>query len=176
MNGKELQMKAILKFVKFVLIRKISVYMRAVIQRVTEASCTVDGEVTGRIDTGFLVLLGIEDADTGDDLQWLAQKICGLRVFGDENGLMNKALADVDGNILLISQFTLFAQTKKGNRPSFLRAAKPDMAIPLYEQMITTLKTITGKKIATGIFGADMKISLVNDGPVTIIIDTKVRE
>jgi D-tyrosyl-tRNA(Tyr) deacylase len=150
--------------------------MRAVIQRVTEASCTVDGEVTGRIDTGFLVLLGIEDADTGDDLQWLAQKICGLRVFGDENGLMNKALADVDGNILLISQFTLFAQTKKGNRPSFLRAAKPDMAIPLYEQMITTLKTITGKKIATGIFGADMKISLVNDGPVTIIIDTKVRE
>jgi D-tyrosyl-tRNA(Tyr) deacylase len=176
MNGKELQMKAILKFVKFVLIRKISVYMRAVIQRVTEASCTVDGEVTGRIDTGFLVLLGIEDADTGDDLQWLAQKICGLRVFGDENSLMNKALADVDGNILLISQFTLFAQTKKGNRPSFLRAAKPDMAIPLYEQMITTLKTITGKKIATGIFGADMKISLVNDGPVTIIIDTKVRE
>jgi len=123
-----------------------------------------------------LVLLGIEDADTGDDLQWLAQKICGLRVFGDENGLMNKALADVDGNILLISQFTLFAQTKKGNRPSFIRAAKPDKAIPIYEQMIEILKTITGKKIATGIFGADMKISLVNDGPVTIIIDTKNRE
>ena len=150
--------------------------MRAVIQRVTQASCTVDDEITGRIDTGFLVLLGIEDADTGDDLQWLAQKICGLRVFSDENGLMNKALADVYGNILLISQFTLFAQTKKGNRPSFLRAVRPDKAIPLYEQMIEALKTITGKKIATGIFGADMKISLVNDGPVTIIMDTKDKD
>jgi D-aminoacyl-tRNA deacylase len=150
--------------------------MRAVIQRVTLASCTVDGEVTGKIDTGFLVLLGIEDADTTDDLQWLAQKICSLRVFGDENGLMNKALADVDGNILLISQFTLFAQTKKGNRPSFIRAAKPDKAIPLYEQMIEALKAITGKKIATGIFGADMKISLLNDGPVTIVMDTKDKD
>lgn len=147
--------------------------MRAVIQRVSAASCTIDGEVTGKIDSGFLVLLGIEDADTTDDLQWLAQKVCGLRVFGDENGLMNKALADIDGNILLISQFTLFAQTKKGNRPSFIRAAKPDKAIPMYEQMIATLSAITGKKIATGIFGADMKISLVNDGPVTIIMDTK---
>jgi D-tyrosyl-tRNA(Tyr) deacylase len=136
----------------------------------------VDGEITGKIDQGFLVLLGIEDADTTEDLQWLAQKICGLRVFGDENGLMNKALADIDGNILLISQFTLFAQTKKGNRPSFLRAAKPDKAIPMYEEMIKALSTIAGKKIATGIFGADMKISLVNDGPVTIIIDTKNRE
>lgn len=150
--------------------------MRAVIQRVSAASCTVDGEVTGKIDTGFLVLLGIEDADTADDLQWLAQKICGLRVFGDENGLMNKALADVGGNILLISQFTLFAQTKKGNRPSFIRAARPDKAIPMYEQMIATLSAITGKKTATGIFGADMKISLVNDGPVTIIMDTKDKE
>jgi len=139
--------------------------MRAVIQRVTRASCTVDGEVTGQIDTGFLVLLGIEDIDTDEDLQWLAQKICGLRVFGDENGLMNKALADIDGNILLISQFTLFAQTKKGNRPSFIRAARPDKAIPLYEQMIKTLSAITSKKIATGIFGADMKIELLNDGP-----------
>jgi len=150
--------------------------MRAVIQRVTQASCTVEGELTGKIGLGFLVLLGIEDADTDDDLQWLAQKICSLRVFGDENGLMNKALADVDGNILLISQFTLFAQTKKGNRPSFIKAARPDKALPLYEKMIDTLKTITGKKIATGIFGADMKISLLNDGPVTIIIDTKLRE
>ena len=150
--------------------------MRAVIQRVTQASCTVEGEVTGQIDTGFLVLLGIEDADTDDDLQWLAQKICSLRVFGDENGLMNKALADVDGNILLISQFTLFAQTKKGNRPSFIKAARPDKAIPMYEKMINTLKTITGKKIATGIFGADMKISLTNDGPVTIIMDTKDKD
>lgn len=150
--------------------------MRAVIQRVTHASCTVAGEVTGKIDLGFLVLLGIEDADTDDDLQWLAQKICSLRVFGDENGLMNKALADVDGNILLISQFTLFAQTKKGNRPSFIKAARPDKAIPMYEKMIDALKAITGKKIATGIFGADMKVSLTNDGPVTIIIDTKNRE
>jgi D-tyrosyl-tRNA(Tyr) deacylase len=150
--------------------------MRAVIQRVTQASCTVDNELTGKIDTGFLVLLGIEDADTDEDLQWLAQKITGLRVFGDENGLMNKGLADVDGDILLISQFTLFAQTKKGNRPSFLRAAKPDKAIPMYEQMIDTLNKLTGKKIATGIFGADMKISLVNDGPVTIVMDTKDKD
>jgi len=150
--------------------------MRAVIQRVTRANCTVDGEITGKIDTGFLVLLGIEDADTDDDLQWLAQKICGLRVFGDENGLMNKGLADIGGNILLISQFTLFAQTKKGNRPSFIRAAKPDKAIPMYEQMIKTLETITGKKIATGVFGADMKIELLNDGPVTIIMDTKDKD
>lgn len=136
----------------------------------------VDGETTGKINLGFLVLLGIEDADTSEDLQWLAQKICGLRVFGDENGLMNKALADVGGNILLISQFTLFAQTKKGNRPSFLRAARPDKAIPLYEEMIKTLSVITGKKIATGIFGADMKISLMNNGPVTIIMDTKDKD
>jgi D-tyrosyl-tRNA(Tyr) deacylase len=150
--------------------------MRAVIQRVSEASCTVDGESTCKIAQGFLVLLGIEDADTDEDLQWLAQKIVGLRVFGDENGLMNKALADIDGNILLISQFTLFAQTKKGNRPSFLRAARPDKAIPMYEQMIKTLNTLTGKKIATGIFGADMKISLVNDGPVTIVMDTKDKD
>jgi D-tyrosyl-tRNA(Tyr) deacylase len=150
--------------------------MRAVIQRVSAAICTVEDTITGSINAGFLVLLGIEDADTTEDVQWLAQKIAGLRVFGDENGLMNKALADIDGGILLISQFTLFAQTKKGNRPSFLRAAKPDKAIPLYEKMITTLEGLTGKKIATGIFGADMKIALVNDGPVTIIIDTKNKE
>jgi D-tyrosyl-tRNA(Tyr) deacylase len=150
--------------------------MRAVLQRVTQANCTVDGNVTGEIAAGFLVLLGIEDADTTEDLQWLANKIVGMRVFGDENGLMNKALADIDGNILLISQFTLFAQTKKGNRPSFIRAAKPDKAIPMYEKMIQTLETLTGKKIATGVFGADMKISLLNDGPVTIIMDTKDRD
>jgi len=150
--------------------------MRAVIQRVSQASCKVDGAITGEIGIGFLVLLGIEDADTVDDLQWLAQKITGLRVFSDENGLMNKALADVDGGILLISQFTLFAQTKKGNRPSFIRAAKPDKAIPMYEEMITTLQAITAKKIQTGVFGADMKISLINDGPVTIIMDTKDKE
>jgi D-tyrosyl-tRNA(Tyr) deacylase len=150
--------------------------MRAVIQRVSQASCKVDDVITGEIGLGFLVLLGIEDADTDKDLQWLAQKITGLRVFGDKNGLMNKALADVDGNILLISQFTLFAQTKKGNRPSFIKAARPDKAIPLYEQMIKALDTITGKKTATGIFGADMKVSLVNDGPVTIIMDTKDKD
>ncbi|RFZ82843.1 D-tyrosyl-tRNA(Tyr) deacylase [Mucilaginibacter terrenus] len=150
--------------------------MRAVLQRVSEASCRVNGDVTGEIDHGFLVLLGIEDADTEEDLHWLAQKITSMRVFGDDNGLMNKALADVDGSILLISQFTLFAQTRKGNRPSFIRAARPEKAIPLYEKMIVTLESLTGKKIATGIFGADMKISLVNDGPVTIIMDTKDRE
>jgi D-tyrosyl-tRNA(Tyr) deacylase len=150
--------------------------MRAIIQRVSEASCTVDGEITGSIGVGFLVLLGVEDADTEDDLQWLAQKISALRVFSDENGLINRALADVDGGILLISQFTLFAQTKKGNRPSFIRAARPDKAIPLYEQMIDTLGNLTGKKIATGIFGADMNLNLVNDGPVTIIMDTKDKD
>jgi len=150
--------------------------MRAVIQRVSEASCKVDGEITGQIGPGLLVLLGIEEADTDEDLQWLAQKIVAMRIFGDENGLMNKALADVDGNILLISQFTLFAQTKKGNRPSFIRAAKPDKAIPMYEQMIKALSMLTGKTVATGIFGADMKVSLLNDGPVTIMMNTKDRD
>jgi D-tyrosyl-tRNA(Tyr) deacylase len=150
--------------------------MRAVLQRVTQASCTVDDKITGEIKNGFLVLLGIEDVDTDDDMQWLAQKIVAMRVFGDENGLMNKALADINGDILLISQFTLFANTKKGNRPGFTRAARPDKAIPMYEQMIKTLEELTGKKIATGIFGADMKISLLNDGPVTIIMDTKDRD
>ena len=150
--------------------------MRAILQRVIQASCTVDGKITGEIMLGLLVLLGIEDADTDDDLQWLAQKIASMRVFGDENGLMNKSLADVNGNILLISQFTLFASTRKGNRPGFTRAARPDKAIPMYEQMIKVLEELTNKKVATGIFGADMKISLLNDGPVTIIIDTKDKD
>ena len=150
--------------------------MRAVIQRVSEASCKVNGEITGLIEQGFLVLLGIEDADNEEDLVWLAQKIANMRVFGDENDLMNKALADIDGRILLISQFTLFAQTKKGNRPSFIRAAKAEKAIPLYEKMILELEKHTGKKTETGIFGADMKVSLVNDGPVTITIDSKNKE
>ena len=150
--------------------------MRAIIQRVSEASCQVNNEITGNIGYGFLVLLGIEDADSDEDLQWLAQKIVNLRVFGDENGLMNKSLADINGDILLISQFTLFAQTKKGNRPSFLRAARSDKAIPLYEKMTEKLEELTDKKVATGIFGADMKVSLLNDGPVTIIMDTKNRE
>lgn len=150
--------------------------MRAVVQRVTEASCTVNGNITGQIQAGFLVLLGVEDADTVQDVDWLAPKIANMRVFGDENGLMNKALADIDGGILLISQFTLFAQTKKGNRPSFIRAAKPDRAIPLYDYMINELAKLVNKPIQTGIFGADMKISLLNDGPVTIVMDTKDKE
>lgn len=150
--------------------------MRAVIQRVSQASCTVEEKITGEIEQGLLVLIGIEDADGAEDLDWLAQKIAGIRIFNDENGLMNKSLADVDGNILLISQFTLFAATKKGNRPGFTRAARPDRAIPMYESMIVKLSALTGKKIQTGIFGADMKISLLNDGPVTIIIDTKNKE
>lgn len=150
--------------------------MRAVLQRVTQASCVVGGNTTGQIETGFLVLLGIEDADTDEDLDWLAQKIVNMRVFSDENDLMNKALADVNGGILLVSQFTLFAATKKGNRPGFTRAARPDFAITLYEKMIEKLSALLGKKVETGIFGADMKISLINDGPVTILIDTKNKE
>ncbi len=150
--------------------------MKAVIQRVTEAKCVVENEITGEIKNGYLILLGICAEDTDEDLKWLAQKIVTLRVFNDEAGLMNKSLMDIDGHILLISQFTLFAQTKKGNRPSFITAAKPDIAIPLYENMILQLEALTSKKVATGIFGADMKIHLVNDGPVTITIDTKNKE
>ena len=150
--------------------------MRAVLQRVTQASCTVDDNITGQIGTGFLVLLGIEDSDTTEDLEWLAQKIVNMRVFGDDNDLMNKALSDINGGILLVSQFTLFASTKKGNRPGFTKAARPDVAIPLYEKMIEKLSQLLGNKVETGIFGADMKISLVNDGPVTILIDTKNKE
>ncbi len=150
--------------------------MRAVLQRVTQASCTVEGKITGEIRNGFLVLLGIEDADTTEDLEWLAQKIANMRVFGDENDLMNKSLADIDGNILLISQFTLFAATKKGNRPGFTRAARPEKAIPIYEAMIKQLSALLQKEIQCGIFGADMKISLLNDGPVTIVMDTKDKD
>ncbi|WP_442794542.1 D-aminoacyl-tRNA deacylase [Pelobium manganitolerans] len=150
--------------------------MRAVIQRVSEAKCTVNGEISGQIKHGFLVLLGIANDDDQSDLDWLMQKIVNLRVFSDEAGLMNKSVLDVGGNILLISQFTLFAQTKKGNRPSFINAAKPDIAVPLYQKAIAILEQYLNRKIATGIFGADMKISLVNDGPVTITIDTKNKE
>jgi len=150
--------------------------MRAVIQRVTEASCTVDGKITGQINQGLLVLLGIEEADSAEDLKWLAQKIVNMRIFGDENDLMNRSLADIGGEILLISQFTLYALTKKGNRPGFTRAAKPVTAIPLYEQMISEMDALTGRKTATGIFGADMKINLLNDGPVTIVMDTKDKD
>ena len=150
--------------------------MRAVIQRVSNASCSIEGKISGQIGKGFMILLGIEDNDTDEDLNWLAQKISNMRIFSDENGLMNKALNDVQGNILLISQFTLFAATKKGNRPGFTRSARPEFAIPLYEKMIVELAKLTETTIQTGVFGADMQISLVNDGPVTICIDTKARE
>lgn len=150
--------------------------MRAVIQRVSEASVKVEDKITGQITSGFLVLLGIGEDDSQDDVQWLAQKITGMRIFNDENEQMNRSLADVQGKILLISQFTLFAQTKKGNRPGFIRAARPEKAIPLYEQMKLELEKLTKTKVETGIFGADMKVNLLNDGPVTIIMDTKNKE
>ena len=150
--------------------------MRAVIQRVSEAAVTVNGEITGAIQDGLLVFLGIEDADTADDIQWLTTKIINLRIFNDGAGIMNLSLKDTDGDILLVSQFTLHALTKKGNRPSYIRASKPDIAIPLYEEMILKLENVLGKKVQTGMFGADMKVKLLNDGPVTIIIDTKSKE
>ena len=150
--------------------------MRIVIQRVSEASVTVDGEITGAIHTGLLVLLGIEDADTEDDINWLSNKISNLRIFNDENGVMNLSVKEVGGDVLLISQFTLQASTKKGNRPSYIKASKPDIAIPVYEKMIQQMQHELGKQIQTGIFGADMKVKLLNDGPVTIVIDSKNRE
>ena len=149
--------------------------MIAVIQRVSQASVVIDNHINGQIDTGFLVLLGITHTDTDEDVDWLSRKITGMRIFSDEAGKMNLDLAAVAGNILLISQFTLHASTKKGNRPSFIEAARPDVAIPLYEAMITQLSTQLGKPIQTGEFGADMKVSLLNDGPVTIVIDSKNR-
>ncbi len=147
--------------------------MRAVIQRVSKASVSIDGKVKDSIGLGFLVLLGIEHEDTFEDIEWLSAKIVNMRIFSDANGLMNLALKEVDGNILLISQFTLHSSTKKGNRPSFIQAAKPDIAIPLYEKMILQMEQDLGKKIGTGVFGADMKVELLNDGPVTITIDSK---
>lgn len=150
--------------------------MRAVIQRVTQASCTVDGTCTGSIEQGLLVLLGIEEDDNTQDMEWLAQKLVNLRIFSDEAGLMNKSIQDIEGNILLISQFTLFAQTKKGNRPSFIRAAKPTTAEPMYQTMGKLLSTLLHKEVQMGIFAADMKIELCNDGPVTIIMNTKDKD
>lgn len=150
--------------------------MRAVIQRVSHASCTIEGELKSKIQKGYLVLLGIEDADTDEDVVWLSGKIARMRVFEDENQMMNLSLDDVQGDILLISQFTLFASTKKGNRPSFIRAARPDKAIPMYESFIKQLQSEIQGKVVTGEFGADMKIELLNDGPVTIVIDTKNKE
>ena len=150
--------------------------MRAVIQRVSQASVKVNNEITGQIAGGLLILLGIENEDQEADLIWLAQKIANLRIFNDENEQMNRSLSDINGRILLISQFTLFAQTKKGNRPGFTRAARPEQAIPLYEQMKKELEKLTGTAVEAGIFGADMKVSLLNDGPVTIIMNTKDKD
>ena len=150
--------------------------MRVVIQRVTEAAVRVNNEITGAIENGLLVLIGIEDADTEEDIIWLSNKIVNIRIFNDENDVMNRSVLDIYGGILLVSQFTLHASTKKGNRPSYIKASKPDFAIPMYEKMIRQLEADLRKPIATGIFGADMKVSLLNDGPVTIVIDSKNKE
>ena len=150
--------------------------MRAVIQRVSRASVTINNEIRSSISNGLLVLVGIEDADTGEDIVWLSSKIVNLRIFNDENGVMNVSVLEKGGQILLVSQFTLHASTKKGNRPSYIKASKPPVAIPLYEQLIDQLGKDLGKKVGTGEFGADMKVDLVNDGPVTILIDTKNKE
>ncbi len=150
--------------------------MRVVIQRTKEASVTVEGNVTGAIQKGLLVFVGIENADSVEDIEWLAGKIVNMRIFDDAEGLMNLSLKEVNGDLLLVSQFTLHASTKKGNRPSYIAAAKPDIAIPLYEAFIQQLQLELGKPIGTGIFGADMKVQLLNDGPVTILVDSKNKE
>ena len=150
--------------------------MRIVVQRVSEAAVRVNQQITGQIEMGFLVLVGFEEADTQEDILWITGKLVNLRIFNDEQGVMNKSCIEVGGDILLVSQFTLHASTKKGNRPSYIRAAKPEMAIPLYESFISALSTAMGKPIATGIFGADMKVNLLNDGPVTILMDSKNKE
>jgi D-tyrosyl-tRNA(Tyr) deacylase len=150
--------------------------MRTVIQRVTNASVTIGGEMKSAIGHGYMILLGIEAADTQEDAEWLSRKIAQLRVFADEAGLMNKDLKDVDGEVLVVSQFTLHASYKKGNRPSFIKAARPEQAIPLYEYFVKQMEAAIGKPVATGTFGADMKVALVNDGPVTIVMDTQNKE
>jgi len=150
--------------------------MRIVLQRVSEASVTVDGNKTADIKKGLLVLVGIEDLDTQEDIDWLVGKIIKIRIFGDENGVMNCSVQDIDGDIIVVSQFTLHASTKKGNRPSYIKASKPEFAIPMYENFVKSLEKEFNKKVQTGIFGADMKVSLLNDGPVTILIDSKNRE
>lgn len=150
--------------------------MRVVIQRVNKASVEVENQIIGEIDKGLLILVGIENADGQEDIDWLCKKICGLRIFDDEEGVMNKSLMEIDGDILAISQFTLHARTKKGNRPSYINAAKPDISIPLYESFLVALEKESGKKPQRGKFGAEMQVALVNDGPVTITIDTKNKE
>jgi len=150
--------------------------MRLVIQRVSEASVTVDGTVTGRIGTGLMMLCGIEHDDTAEDIAWLVPKVTQMRIFSDTEGKMNLSVKDIAGGLLVVSQFTLHASTKKGNRPSFIRAARPEQAIPLYEQFISALEADAGRPVERGIFGADMKVALINDGPVTIVIDSRARE
>lgn len=150
--------------------------MRVVLQRVSKASVTIDGEIVSEIGRGMLILVGIEDEDTQDDINWLAAKIIQLRIFDDENGVMNLSVKEVEGEILIVSQFTLHASTKKGNRPSYIRASKPDFAIPIYEKFIQKTEELMGKKAGTGRFGAMMDVALVNDGPVTIIIDSKQKD
>jgi D-tyrosyl-tRNA(Tyr) deacylase len=150
--------------------------MKAVIQRVSSASVTIDSKIVAEIQKGLLVLVGIEDADTQEDTNWLCQKIANLRIFGDENDVMNLSVRDIDGEIIVVSQFTLQASTKKGNRPSYIKASKPDVAIPIYEGFVQQLEKELGKKVQTGVFGADMQVSLLNDGPVTIVIDSKNKE
>lgn len=150
--------------------------MRAVIQRVSRASVVVNAKTIAKIDGGLLIFLGIEDADTLEDIQWLSKKIANLRIFNDSDGVMNLSMVEIAGEAIVVSQFTLHAATKKGNRPSYIKAAKPEVAIPIYEKFVQQLEADLGKKIGTGIFGADMKVELLNDGPVTIVIDTKNRE
>ena len=150
--------------------------MKTVIQRVSSASVTIDAKIVAEIQNGLLVLIGIEDIDSQEDIVWLSQKIANLRIFGDENEVMNLSVKDVNGGIIVVSQFTLQASTKKGNRPSYIKAARPELAIPLYENFVQQLENELGKKVQTGIFGADMKVALLNDGPVTIIIDSKNKE
>jgi D-tyrosyl-tRNA(Tyr) deacylase len=150
--------------------------MRLVIQRVAHASVTIEGALKSKIGSGLLILVGIEDADTDTDINWLAQKVVNLRIFDDENGVMNRSVMDVDGEILIVSQFTLHAMTAKGNRPSYIRASKPDFAIPMYEKFCAKVSELLGKEVGTGQFGADMKVELLNDGPVTILIDSQRRE
>jgi D-aminoacyl-tRNA deacylase len=150
--------------------------MKIVIQRVSHASVSIDSKIVADIQNGLLVLVGIEDADTQEDIDWICQKTVNLRIFGDENGVMNLSVKDIDGEIIVVSQFTLHALTKKGNRPSYIKASKPEIAIPMYESFVLKLEKELGKKVQTGIFGADMKVSLLNDGPVTIVMDSKNRE
>ena len=150
--------------------------MRVVIQRVAQASVTIENEIVTSIEKGLLVLVGVEDADAQEDIDWLVAKIAKIRIFGDENDVMNLSVQDIDGDIIVVSQFTLHAATKKGNRPSYIKASKPEIAIPLYENFVQKLEQEMGKKVQTGQFGANMKVSLLNDGPVTIMMDSKNRE